>query len=116
MTIIAGRELRPFSEPAAAGASEAPAGTPATAVTGVDARTFGSRTFFSRGTFSRGTRGGFTALPGFVAGPAEAAVSEAGVGCDREKKLGSEGARRTTGGVRIGASVGAVGAVATDCG
>jgi hypothetical protein len=82
----------------------------------VDARTFGSRTFFSRGTFSRGTRGGFTALPGFVAGPAEAAVSEAGVGCDREKKLGSEGARRTTGGVRIGASVGAVGAVATDCG
>jgi hypothetical protein len=82
----------------------------------VDARTLGSRTFFSRGTFSRGTRGGFCALPGLVARSAEAAVSVAGVGCDREKKLGSEDAGRTTGGVRIGESVGAVGAVATDFG
>jgi hypothetical protein len=51
-----------------------------------------------------------------VAKSAEAAVSVAGVGCDREKKLGSEDEGLTTGGVRIGESVGAVGAVATDFG
>ncbi len=111
MTIRAGRELRPFGDAAAAGPPAAPADSSVTAVTGLDGRTFGSRTFFSRGA-----RGGFPALPGLVAGSPEAAVSEAGVGCDREKKLGSEDAARTTGGVRIGASVGAVGAVATDCG
>jgi hypothetical protein len=53
-------------------------------------------------------------LPGLDTGSAGVAASAA-VGCEREKKLGSDDAGRT-GGTMIGASDGAVGAVATDRG
>jgi hypothetical protein len=105
MTMSAGRELRPFSGPAAAGASPGPAVASTAA--------FGWRTFLSRGCFSLGMRGGLDGLP-VVAVPASAASV---AGCEREKKLGSEVRERpVAGGVSVGASGGAVGAVATDCG
>ena len=50
-----------------------------------------------------------------MTGSVAVAVSAGGVGCEREKKLGSDVAERT-GGTIVGASDGAVGAVATDFG